>query len=35
MLIRWGIDKADELGVETVISSLPSARGAYEKSGLG
>jgi N-acetylglutamate synthase-like GNAT family acetyltransferase len=35
MLIRWGIAKADELGVETVVSSLPSARGAYEKSGLG
>jgi hypothetical protein len=35
MLIRWGTDKADELGIETVISSLPSARGAYEKCGLG
>jgi GNAT superfamily N-acetyltransferase len=35
MLIRWGTEKADELGVETVISSLPSARGAYERSGFG
>jgi len=35
MLIRWGTDKADELGIETVISSLPSAKGAYEKCGLG
>lgn len=35
MLIRWGTDKADDLGIETVVSSLPSARGAYEKSGLG
>jgi hypothetical protein len=35
MLIRWGTDKADEFGVETVISSLPSARGAYEKGGFG
>jgi hypothetical protein len=35
MLIRWGIDKADELGIETVVSSLPSARGAYERTGLG
>ncbi|KAF2679431.1 hypothetical protein K458DRAFT_480342 [Lentithecium fluviatile CBS 122367] len=35
MLIRWGIEKGDELGIETVISSLPSARGAYEKCGLG
>jgi len=35
MLIRWGIDKADELGIETAISSLPFARGAYERSGLG
>ena len=35
MLIRWGTAKADELGIETVISSLPGARGAYEKCGLG
>lgn len=35
MLIRWGIDKADELGIETVVSSLMSARVAYEKCGLG
>jgi GNAT superfamily N-acetyltransferase len=35
MLIRWGTDKADELGIETAISSLPSAKGAYEKCGLG
>lgn len=35
LLIRWGIAKADELGIETVISSLASARGAYEKCGLG
>ncbi|KAF2468952.1 uncharacterized protein BDR25DRAFT_230843, partial [Lindgomyces ingoldianus] len=35
MLIRWGTAKADELGIETVISSLPSARGAYEKCGFG
>lgn len=34
-MIRWGIAKADELGIETVISSLPSARLAYEKCGLG
>lgn len=35
MLVRWGTAKADELGIETVISSLTSARGAYEKSGFG
>jgi hypothetical protein len=35
MLIRWGTDKADELGIETVVSSLLSARGAYERSGFG
>ena len=35
MLIRWGTAKADELGIETVVSSLPFARGAYEKCGLG
>jgi hypothetical protein len=35
MLVRWGLNKADELGVETAISSLPSARGAYERNGLG
>ena len=34
MMVRWGTGKADELGIETVVSSLPSARGAYEKSGL-
>lgn len=34
-MIRWGTAKADELGIETVISSLTSARGAYEKCGLG
>jgi hypothetical protein len=35
MMIRWGTAKADELGIETVISSLPFAREAYEKSGFG
>ena len=35
MLLRWGTDKADELGIETVISSLPSARGAYKRCGFG
>ncbi|KAF2791647.1 hypothetical protein K505DRAFT_248473 [Melanomma pulvis-pyrius CBS 109.77] len=35
LLIEWGTAKADELGIETVVSSLPSARGAYEKCGLG
>jgi hypothetical protein len=34
-LIRWGLDKSDELGIETVVSSLMSARGAYERCGLG
>ncbi|KAF1970881.1 hypothetical protein BU23DRAFT_570360 [Bimuria novae-zelandiae CBS 107.79] len=35
LLIRWGLDKADELGIETVISSLITAREAYERCGLG
>ncbi len=35
LLVRWGIDKADELGIEVVVSSLKSARPAYERSGLG
>jgi len=35
LLIRWGLDKADELGIETVVSSLVTAREAYEKCGLG
>ncbi|KAH7396246.1 hypothetical protein BKA66DRAFT_566745 [Pyrenochaeta sp. MPI-SDFR-AT-0127] len=35
LLLRWGTAKADELGVEIVISSLLSARGAYEKCGFG
>jgi N-acetylglutamate synthase-like GNAT family acetyltransferase len=34
-LLQWGKDKADELRIETVISSLPSAKGAYEKCGFG
>ncbi|KAF1830802.1 hypothetical protein BDW02DRAFT_572637 [Decorospora gaudefroyi] len=35
LLIRWGTAKADELGIETVISSLPSAKGVYERCGFG
>ncbi|KAF2109395.1 hypothetical protein BDV96DRAFT_585508 [Lophiotrema nucula] len=35
LLINWGKAKADELGIEIAISSLPSARGAYEKCGIG
>ena len=35
MLLLWGTNKADGLGIETVISSLNSARGAYEKCGFG
>ena len=34
-LLAWGTSKADALGIPTVISSLPSARGAYEKCGFG
>ncbi|KAF2438917.1 hypothetical protein P171DRAFT_423388 [Karstenula rhodostoma CBS 690.94] len=35
LLIRWGLNKADELSIETAISSLITARGAYERCGLG
>lgn len=35
LLLRWGTAKADELGIEIVISSLFSARGAYERCGFG
>ena len=35
LLLQWGKEKADELGIEIVISSLPSARGAYERCGFG
>ncbi|KAF2203383.1 hypothetical protein GQ43DRAFT_367005 [Delitschia confertaspora ATCC 74209] len=35
MMIRWGTAKADELGIETAISSLPFAREAYAKCGFG
>ncbi|KAF2174581.1 hypothetical protein K469DRAFT_717608 [Zopfia rhizophila CBS 207.26] len=35
MMMRWGTTKADELGIEIVISSLPFAREAYERCGFG
>ncbi|PVH93900.1 hypothetical protein DM02DRAFT_661525 [Periconia macrospinosa] len=34
-LLNWGTALADTLGIPTIISSLPSARGAYEKCGFG
>ncbi|KAF2815720.1 acyl-CoA N-acyltransferase [Mytilinidion resinicola] len=33
MLINWGVKKADEMGVETVIESVPYAVPAYEHCG--
>ncbi|KAJ4351511.1 uncharacterized protein N0V89_006854 [Didymosphaeria variabile] len=35
MLIQWGIRKADELGVETVVEAVPYAAPVYEKTGFG
>ncbi|KAH9830691.1 GNAT family acetyltransferase like protein [Teratosphaeria destructans] len=32
-LVRWGTDKADELGVETVVESSVFGKGLYEKHG--
>ena len=34
-LIEWGTHKADELGVETIIVSVPFAAPVYEKTGFG
>ncbi|KAI5923503.1 hypothetical protein F4810DRAFT_209018 [Camillea tinctor] len=35
MLTNWGIKKADELGVETCVESVPFAIPIYEKYGFG
>jgi N-acetylglutamate synthase-like GNAT family acetyltransferase len=35
MLLGWGTREADELGVETIIVSVPYAAPAYEKCGFG
>jgi GNAT superfamily N-acetyltransferase len=35
MLIEWGTRKADELGVETIVVSVPFAAPVYEKTGFG
>ncbi|CAJ2506491.1 Uu.00g006210.m01.CDS01 [Anthostomella pinea] len=32
-LVRWGTDKADELGVEAVVESSVYGKGLYEKNG--
>lgn len=32
-LVAWGIDKADELGFETIVESSVFGRGLYEKNG--
>jgi GNAT superfamily N-acetyltransferase len=33
LLMQWGIDKADQLGLEACIESVPSARPVYERYG--
>ncbi|KAL4807455.1 acyl-CoA N-acyltransferase [Aspergillus unguis] len=33
MLLKWGLDRADEKQVPTFISSSPEGRGLYEKNG--
>jgi len=35
MLIEWGTNKANELGVETIVVSVPFAVPVYEKTGFG
>jgi GNAT superfamily N-acetyltransferase len=34
LLMEWGIKKADELGVETCVESVPFAAPMYERFGL-
>jgi predicted N-acetyltransferase YhbS len=33
MLIEWGIQKADEMGVDIWLVSTPNAKGFYERAG--
>ncbi|KAF2120754.1 hypothetical protein BDV96DRAFT_274845 [Lophiotrema nucula] len=33
MLLKWGLDMADELGLETYLDTTPVARRLYERSG--
>ena len=33
MLIRWGFDRADELGVETIVEAMPEGRPTYAANG--
>lgn len=35
MLVKWGIDIADKLGVETVVEASIQGRGLYEHFGFG
>jgi predicted N-acetyltransferase YhbS len=35
MLIEWGTNRANELGVETIVVSVPFAVPIYEKTGFG
>ncbi|CAK3896487.1 GNAT family acetyltransferase like [Lecanosticta acicola] len=32
-LVKWGVKKADELGLESVVESSPFGRGLYAKNG--
>jgi hypothetical protein len=31
--MKWGTDKADELGIECYVESSPEGKGLYEKFG--
>ncbi|KAF2090810.1 acyl-CoA N-acyltransferase [Saccharata proteae CBS 121410] len=33
MLLRWGLERADEAGLETFLEATPMARGLYERWG--
>lgn len=35
MLVKWGCERADELGVEAYLDSTPMGKGLYEKFGFG
>lgn len=33
MLVNWGLEQADELGLPAFLESSPAGRALYEKSG--
>lgn len=33
LLVKWGVDKADELGLAAYVEASPAGRRVYEKAG--